>query len=108
MKYIIEQYVCGQTIAEETATLLEERLKKTFTRIRLGVRTSEQNSIVIKDTLNTLLYEFPSVEFCMPARGDTEHKVISESELAMKERIRKYKQRKDNSLFDTDDSWEEK
>ena len=43
--------------SEMTADLVTEKLDKHFTRLRLGLRTAEQNSIIMKDITNTLLFK---------------------------------------------------
>lgn len=103
VKFIIQDYAAGLTVAEKTAEVIDEKFNKIFTRLRLGVRTAEQNSIVIKDALNTLLYEFPDIDCCMYT-DNNKHKVIDESEEFLKEKIARYKQIKDNSIFEDEES----
>ena len=81
-----------------TADLVTEKLDKHFTRLRLGLRTAEQNSIIMKDITNTLLFKLlPSKnEMLMPAEGRFKHTVLVEAEDNLSEKIAKAKQEKDN------------
>lgn len=84
--------------SEMTADLVTEKLDKHFTRLRLGLRTAEQNSIIMKDITNTLLFKLlPSKnEMLMPAEGRFKHTVLVEAEDNLSEKIAKAKQEKDN------------
>lgn len=84
--------------SEMTADLVTEKLDKHFTRLRLGLRTAEQNSIIMKDIINTLLFKLlPSKnEMLMPAEGRFKHTVLVEAEDNLSEKITKAKQEKDN------------
>lgn len=84
--------------SEMTADLVTEKLDKHFTRLRLGLRTAEQNSIIMKDITNTLLFKLlPSKnEMLMPAEGRFKHTVLVEAEDNLSEKITKAKQEKDN------------
>ena len=84
--------------SEMTADLVTEKLDKHFTRLRLGLRTAEQNSIIMKDITNTLLFKLlPSKnEMLMPAEGRFKHTVLVEAEDNLYEKIAKAKQEKDN------------
>lgn len=84
--------------SEMTADLVTEKLDKHFTRLRLGLRTTEQNSIIMKDITNTLLFKLlPSKnEMLMPAEGRFKHTVLVEAEDNLSEKIAKAKQEKDN------------
>lgn len=74
---------------------MKEEFKNDIVRFRLGLRTAEQNSIVIKDILNSLLY-FYDIDSLLPASGDTLHKVIQEAEINLKKLIEQKKQEKDD------------
>ena len=83
---------------EAGADTVVQKLDKHFTRLRLGVRTAEQNSIIMKDITNTLLFKLlPSKdEMLMPAEGRFKHTVLVEAEDNLSEKIAKAKQEKDN------------
>lgn len=97
--FIIGHYAQNKFFKDETLKAFDEKYKDLFTRLRLATRTAEQNSIVLLDAVNTLLYEFQSAKLLMPAEEGTIHPVISSSKANLKEKINSYKQRKDNSLY---------
>lgn len=74
---------------------IKEELKSDLTRLRLGVRTAERNSIVMKDILNTMLY-VENYHYLMPAVGKEKHKMLIEAENHLEEIISHAKQVKDN------------
>ena len=92
--YMIHEYKNREAVADTVV----QKLDKHFTRLRLGVRTAEQNSIIMKDITNTLLFKLlPSKdEMLMPAEGRFKHTVLVESEDNLSEKIAKAKQEKDN------------
>lgn len=59
---------------------IKDSIKNDLTRFRFGVRTAEQNSIIIKDVLNTMLFSIDDIDMYMPAHGLTKHDVIKLSE----------------------------
>lgn len=92
--YMIHEYRNREAVADTVV----QKLDKHFTRLRLGVRTAEQNSIIMKDITNTLLFKLlPSKdEMLMPAEGRFKHTVLVEAEDNLSEKIAKAKQEKDN------------
>lgn len=92
--YMIHEYKNREAVADTVV----QKLDKHFTRLRLGVRTAEQNSIIMKDITNTLLFKLlPSKdEMMMPAEGRFKHTVLVEAEDNLSEKIAKAKQEKDN------------
>lgn len=74
---------------------IKEELSNDLTRLRLGVRTAERNSIVMKDILNTMLY-VENYHYLMPAVGKEKHKMLIEAENHLEEIISHAKQVKDN------------
>ena len=92
--YMIHEYRNREAVAD----IVVQKLDKHFTRLRLGVRTAEQNSIIMKDIANTLLFKLlPSKdEMLMPAEGRFKHTVLVEAEENLSEKIAKAKQEKDN------------
>lgn len=74
---------------------IKEELSNDLTRLRLGVRTAERNSIVMKDILNTMLY-VENYHYLMPAVGKEKHKMLIEAENHLEEIISHGKQVKDN------------
>ena len=92
--YMIHEYKNREAVADTVV----QKLDKHFTRLRLGVRTAEQNSIIMKDITNTLLFKLlPSKdEMLMPAEGRFKHIVLVEAEDNLSEKIAKAKQEKDN------------
>ena len=92
--YMIHEYRNREAVAD----IVVQKLDKHFTRLRLGVRTAEQNSIIMKDIANTLLFKLlPSKdEMLMPAEGRFKHTVLVEAEDNLSEKIAKAKQEKDN------------
>ena len=92
--FMINEYKNREAVADTVV----QKLDKHFTRLRLGVRTAEQNSIIMKDITNTLLFKLlPSKdEMLMPAEGRFKHTVLEEAEDNLSEKIAKAKQEKDN------------
>lgn len=89
--YLIEQSKNEKLLVDK----IKEEFKSDFVRFRLGLRTAEQNSIVIKDILNTILY-FYDIENIFPAKGETIHKAVKESEDNLRQLIKQLKQEKDD------------
>ena len=92
--FMINEYKNREAVADTVV----QKLDKHFTRLRLGLRTAEQNSIIMKDITNTLLFKLlPSKdEMLMPAEGRFKHTVLVEAEDNLSEKIVKAKQEKDN------------
>ena len=51
--FMINEYKNREAVADTVV----QKLDKHFTRLRLGLRTAEQNSIIMKDITNTLLFK---------------------------------------------------
>ncbi len=82
-------------IDEKLPGKIREELSNDLTRLRLGVRTAERNSIILKDIANTFLYK-ENYSYLMPATGKEKHKVLIEAEKHLNEIISHAKQVKDN------------
>ena len=82
----------NKEIAETVRSELEEHyLPKE--RIRWGVQTAEQNSIILLDAMNTLLWMLDGKD-CIMA-DDLPHPVIKQSKEKLKEKIAYFKQKSD-------------
>lgn len=99
LKLIIHEYKfmkeLRSEIDEKLPGKIREELSNDLTRLRLGVRTAERNSIIIKDIANTFLYK-ENYSYLMPATGKEKHKVLIEAEKHLNEIISHAKQVKDN------------
>lgn len=99
LKLIIHEYKFMKElrteIDEKLPGKIREELSNDLTRLRLGVRTAERNSIILKDIANTFLYK-ENYSYLMPATGKEKHKVLIEAEKHLNEIISHAKQVKDN------------
>lgn len=99
LKLIIHEYKFMKELRTEIDEKLPSKIRKELsndlTRLRLGVRTAERNSIVMKDILNTMLY-VENYHYLMPAAGKEKHKMLIEAEKHLEEIISHSKQVKDN------------
>lgn len=99
VKFIINDYKEKDEAREKMIDIISEKikeeLKNDLTRLRLGVRTAERNSIILKDIANTFLYK-ENYSYLMPATGKEKHKVLIEAEKHLNEIISHAKQVKDN------------
>lgn len=99
VKFIINDYKekdeAREKIIDIISEKIKEELKNDLTRLRLGVRTAERNSIILKDIANTFLYK-ENYSYLMPATGKEKHKVLIEAEKHLNEIISHAKQVKDN------------
>lgn len=99
LKLIIHEYKFMKDlrteIDEKLPGKIREELSNDLTRLRLGVRTAERNSIILKDIANTFLYK-ENYSYLMPATGKEKHKVLIEAEKHLNEIISHAKQVKDN------------
>ena len=97
--FMINDYKRRSETRDEIADILSSRIKEELqndiTRLRLGVRTAERNSIILKDLANTLLYK-TDCAYLMPAYGREKHKVLIEAEEHLDDIISNAKQIKDN------------
>ena len=88
-------YLLHQQEEEKIAIAVREELEKNYLpkeRIRWGVQTAEQNSIILLDAINTLL-TIMKAEVCIPAELSP-HKVVEQSKQRLKERLDYFKQKK--------------
>ncbi|MDY2960029.1 MAG: hypothetical protein SOR72_04445 [Hornefia sp.] len=99
LSFLISSYHQRKEITEDIVKEMEKRWKKTFDRIRLAAQSSEKYSYTILDAINTLLYEYGSVQVLYPAHGHTTHKIVKESKDNLQEIIENRKQVKDNNAF---------
>ena len=97
--FMIYDYKKREETREKVADILsgkiKEELKNDLTRLRLGVRTAERNSIILKHIVNTMLY-VDDYRYLMPAQGREKHKVLIDAEKHLEEIIANAKQVKDN------------
>lgn len=88
-------YLLHQTEEKKIAAAVREELEKNYLpkeRIRWGVQTAEQNSIILLDALNTLL-TMMKADVCIPAEISP-NKVVEQSQQRLKEKIAYFKQKK--------------
>lgn len=99
VSFIIKDYKERKQSEEIIANMVAEKLDKTLTRIRLGTRTAEQNSMLLLHMMNTEMYRFfPSKnDYLMPASGSTKHWILKEAEDTVGRMIAAAKQRKDDA-----------
>ncbi len=93
LTYIINEYEKSKAVNDKL-----DSLSNALTRIRLGTRTAEHNSIIIKDILNTFL-QSQKISW-EPWYCDDEflkHKLVREIEGHLNEKLSQYKQVKDNA-----------
>lgn len=81
---------------EELAKVIRKELEENYLpkeRIRWGVQTAEQNSIVLLDAMNTLLHML-NAKGCISTEVAA-HPVIEQSQKALKKKIAYFKQKSD-------------
>lgn len=98
--YMIESFAAERTVEAAVSDAVYERFEKLFTRVRLAARTAEHNSIILKDAVNTILYTMNDVGELIPAKEELAHPVIRDSEKMLKSDIARYKEIRDNKVFD--------
>jgi len=93
VSYLIHKHEQG---FEELAVAVRKELEENYLpkeRIRWGVQTAEQNTIMMMDVLNTLLWIF-NAKKCYRV-GEITHPVIKESKDELKKMIAHFKQKSD-------------
>lgn len=93
MSYLIHKHEQG---FEELAVAVRKELEENYLpkeRIRWGVQTAEQNTIMMMDVLNTLLWLL-NAKNCYRV-GEITHPVIKESKDELKKKIAHFKQKSD-------------
>ena len=93
VSYLIHKHEQG---FEELAVAVRKELEENYLpkeRIRWGVQTAEQNTIMMMDVLNTLLWLF-NAKKCYRV-GEITHPVIKESKDELKKKIAHFKQKSD-------------
>ena len=93
VSYLIHKHEQG---FEELAVAVRKELEENYLpkeRIRWGVQTAEQNTIMMMDALNTLLWLF-NAKNCYRV-GEITHPVIKESKDELKKKIAHFKQKSD-------------
>lgn len=93
VSYLIHKHEQG---FEELAVAVRKELEENYLskeRIRWGVQTAEQNTIMMMDVLNTLLWLF-NAKNCYRV-GEITHPVIKESKDELKKKIAHFKQKSD-------------
>lgn len=96
INYLIKQAIEQPTMEQQIAVAVREELEKNYLskeRMKWGVQTAEQNSIVALDVLNTLLHK-EKLSTCI-AVDFAPSPVIAQSKERIKERIHYYKQKSD-------------
>ncbi len=92
MRFLLHQGELSEQLANKLVNQLEENYMKSE-RLKWGVKTAEQNSIVILDAINTMLHMMKaesliSVEFAP-------HPVVEKSQENLKNKIAHFKQKSD-------------
>ena len=93
VSYLIHKHEQG---FEELAVAARKELEENYLpkeRIRWGVQTAEQNTIMMMDVLNTLLWLL-NAKNCYRV-GEITHPVIKESKDELKKKIAHFKQKSD-------------
>ena len=93
VSYLIHKHEQG---FEELAVAVRKELEENYLpkeRIRWGVQTAEQNTIMMMDVLNILLWLF-NAKNCYRV-GEITHPVIKESKDELKKKIAHFKQKSD-------------
>lgn len=75
----------------------ENKYKDMFTRMRLGINTADRNSQVLIEILNSMIIGDDRTDFY--ATDTLESDIVKESKNAVKDRIARYKQIKDNKKY---------
>lgn len=91
----VVSYLLHQTEQEKIAVAVREELEKNYLpkeRIRWGVQTAEQNSIILLDAVNTLL-TMMKADVCIPAEISP-NKAVEQSQQRLKEKLAYFKQKK--------------
>lgn len=87
--YVIESYTAS--VGKEGQELKQQ--EKAMTRIRLASNGADVSTQVILEILNSMCWDLHIQDF--RATGQMEHPVIEEAKQEVKERIARYKQKKD-------------
>ncbi|MDE6852042.1 MAG: hypothetical protein K2J67_06075 [Lachnospiraceae bacterium] len=88
-------YLLHQTEQEKIAVAVRKELENNYLqkeRIRWGVQTAEQNSIILLDAVNTLL-TMMQADVCIPAEISP-NKAVEQSQQRLKEKLAYFKQKK--------------
>lgn len=95
LRYIFQEFEkIRDDYTQVIANLVTEKLRNDMVRIRLASRTTEKNTAMLLDAVNTILF-FHELENCIPL--DTiENPVLETSEDLYKEKLAHYKQRTDH------------
>lgn len=94
LKYIILRYKDNEDIENRIAEKVSDRLLQDTQSLKYASKASEQNTQVLLDGLNTLLYKW-NVEY--PILTDIqEHPLIQDSKNNLKKKITHAKQKKDS------------
>lgn len=91
----VVSYLLHQDIQGNIAVAVREELEKNYLpkeRIRWGVQTAEQNSIILLDAVNTLL-TMMKADVCIPAEISP-NKAVEQSQQRLKEKLAYFKQKK--------------
>lgn len=95
LRYIFQEFEKMQdNYTQLIADLVTEKFRNDIVRIRLASRSTEKNTAMLLDAVNTILF-FHDLEDCIPL--DTiESPVLEISEELYKEKLANYKQKTDH------------
>ena len=96
INYLLKQAVEQQAMEQRIAVAVRKELEENYLskeRIRWGVQTAEQNSMVILDVLNTLLHK-EKLSTCIDV-DFAPSPVVEQSKERIKKRIHYFKQKSD-------------
>ena len=102
VRYAIEMYEQKDNLTKDFLKIIDEKFGATNDRLRIGVRTAEQNSVHILNLLNTLTYKALYDYEGLIDTWDSPHKVLVESRNRLANMINKRKQVKDNEVVTRD------
>lgn len=102
VRYAIEMYEQKDNLTKDFLKIIDEKFGATNDRLRIGVRTAEQNSVHILNLLNTLTYKALYDDEGLIDTWDSPHKVLVESRNRLANMINKRKQVKDNEVVTRD------
>lgn len=95
LRYIISSYPTQKKLCDQIAIRTSQDIKKEIRMLRNSVKASDQNTEIILDILNTLLFHFGIQHSVL--RDTLKSDVLNQAEDNLKVRIRKNKQKIDNS-----------
>ncbi|MCU7378931.1 hypothetical protein OBO34_11245 [Clostridiales Family XIII bacterium ASD5510] len=94
-RFFADQSQEYEKIAEAFLEKFDEKYKNYMTRVRLAARGADVNSQVMIEILNTLLFLQGVKGEMFLSTDKTEHEVLKHAKETIRERIARFKQRKD-------------